>query len=130
MKEKLSLLTELIKLAKVDKKNKDEEYQFLSAISNQLGIPKLEFDKLFNIYIEFSPPKLEFDRILQFQRLILLMNIDREIHEKEISFIKNLGIRMGLNPGATDEVLEKMYNYPNNLIPPGIMIEIFKKYHN
>src|SRR3972149_1487374 len=119
MKEKLSLLTELIKLAKVDKKNKDEEYQFLSAISNQLGIPKLEFDKLFNIYVEFSPPKLEFDRILQFQRLILLMNIDREIHEKDISFIKNLGIRMGLNPGATDEVLEKMYNYPNNLIPPG-----------
>jgi uncharacterized tellurite resistance protein B-like protein len=59
--EKLSLLTELIKLAKVDQDVRDSEFQFLFAISNQLCISQSEFESLFEKYIDFKPPVLEFD---------------------------------------------------------------------
>ena len=95
-----------------------------------MGVTKDEFKKLFEQYIEFSPPKLEVDRIIQFQRLILLMNIDLEVDENEVKYIKDLGIRMGLHPSATDEILNKMNEYDNKVVPPEKLLEIFKTFHN
>lgn len=128
--ERKSLLAELIKMAKADKEIRDVEFNFLLAIASQLGVTKDEFKELFEQYIEFLPPKLEFDRILQFQRLVLLMNVDMEIDESELLYIKNLGIRMGLHPSATEEVLRRMHDYENKVIPPEKLIEIFKTFHN
>ena len=130
MKEKLSLLTELIKLASCDKTVRQKEYDFILAIAIRLGIRKDEFDPLFNEYIEFTPPVSEFDRILQFHRLVLLMNIDQEPDEKELEFIKDLGIRMGLCPLATNKVLNEMNHYPNNMMPADRLIEIFREQYN
>ena len=130
MKEKLSLLTELIKLANCDKQIREQEYDFIMVIAERLGIDKMTFDKLFADYIEFTPPKSEFDRILQFHRLVLLMNIDQDLSEKELTFVKDLGIRMGLNPFATDKVLTEMHNYPGKIIPSDRLIEIFKQQYN
>lgn len=128
--EKKSLLVELIKLAEIDEAIKPSEYDFLLAISKQLGFEKGEFDLLFDQYVSFDPPVFEFERIVQFQHLILLMNIDLEINSKEINFIKELGVRMGLRPRATEEVLKVMHNYPNKVVPPEKLIEIFKTFHN
>ncbi len=47
MKEKLSILTELIKLAKIDMKLGDEEYQFLQVIANLLEIKKNSLTHLY-----------------------------------------------------------------------------------
>lgn len=128
--EKLSLLTELIKLARVDKEVREMEHQFLAAIANQLGVESEDFEKLFNEYIEFTPPKDEFNRILQLQRLILVMNIDLEISENELNQIKAVAINMGLNFLAVEEVLRRMHDYPNKLIPPNVLIEIFMRNYN
>ena len=130
MKEKLSLLTELIKLASCDKKIREKEYDFIMIIAERLGVEKATCDKLFAEYIEFTPPKSEFDRILQFHRLVLLMNIDQDISAKELDFIKNLGIRMGLNPMATNKVLIEMHTYPDKLVPSDRLIEIFREQYN
>lgn len=130
MKEKLSLLAELIKLAQCDKKLREQEYEFLLTIARSLHVSKEEFDSLFDEHIEFQPPKSEFDRILQFHRLVLLMNIDQVSSESELEFIKDIGIRIGLSPYATDRVLTEMNNYPDKLIPPDKLIEIFKGYYN
>ena len=54
MKEKLSLLTELIKLASCDKHLRKQEYDFILVISSRLGIDKETLDKLFAEYIEFN----------------------------------------------------------------------------
>lgn len=128
--EKLSLITELIKLARVDQNVRESEFQFLSAISHQLGISQAEFNSLFEKYIEFQPPVFEFERIVQLQRLVLLMNVDQVIEEKQLHLIKDLGIRMGLNPLAVAEVLDTMSNFPNNMIPPDKLIAIFRTFHN
>jgi hypothetical protein len=130
-KEKhLSLLKELIKMAKADSDVRQIEFEFLLMLAQQMGITKDEFLDLFEKYIEFHPPKLEYERILQFQRLLLVMNIDEHITDEELDYIKQLGIRMGLHPMATNEVLKIMHNYENKVIPPNKLIEIFKTYHN
>ena len=128
--ERLSLLAELIKMAKADNEVRDVEFQFLFSLAAQMGVTKEDFKELFEQYIEFNPPKLEFERIIQFQRLVLLMNVDLEIDEDEILYIKDLGIRMGLHPMATNEVLKVMNEYENKVVPPDVLIQIFRTFHN
>lgn len=130
MNEKLSLLADLVKLAKTDKNFREEEQQFIYAIAMQMGVSPKDFTKIFNENIEFTPPKLEVDRILQFQRLILVMSVDGSADEKEQKLIKELGVKMGLNPLAIQTFLYEMHNYPNNMLTPNRLIEIFKSFHN
>jgi hypothetical protein len=128
--EKLSLLSELIKLARIDKEVKEMEHHFLLQIANQLQIAQNEFETLFEQYIDFKPPKDDFNRILQLQRLILMSSVDLENHPDELNAIKNIGINMGLNPLAVDEVIVKMHQYENKIIPPDVLIGIFTKTFN
>jgi hypothetical protein len=130
MEEKLSLLADLIKLAKSDKEFREDEKQFIFAIAQQLGVSPEDYIRLFKENIEFKPPKLEFDRIVHFQRLILVMNVDEGVDDLELDFVKDLGLKMGLNPLAILSVLDEMHKHPNNMIPPNILISIFKTYHN
>lgn len=130
MKEKLSLLTELVKLARCDHNVREQEYEFLMTIAQSLNVNKEDFDSLFEKYIEFTPPESEFERILQFHRLVLLMNTDKETSDVEVELLKDIGIRLGLNPMATNQVLTQMNKYHNKIIPPEKLIEIFKKQYN
>lgn len=128
--EKLSLLTELIKMARTDSELREEEFNFLYAIAQQLEISDEQFKNLFEKYIEFTPPKRELDRIVQFQRLILVMNVDRNVSPEELDHIRDIGIRMGLQPTATNAILKLMNEYENGVIPPEILISTFKTQHN
>jgi hypothetical protein len=125
-----SLLAELIKVAQADNDVRDIEFQFLLTIAAQLGVTVDDFKILFEQYIKFMPPKLEVDRIVQFHRLVLLMNVDLETSHLEINYIKEAGIRMGLNPLAIEQVLNEMNSFPNKIIPPERLLEIFQLYHN
>lgn len=128
--EKLGLLTQLIQMAQADKEIREVEFEFLLSLAAQMGVTKEEFKQLFEENIAFQPPRFEADRIMQFQRLILVMNVDLEIDDREMNYIKDLGIRMGLHPSATNTVLEEMHNYKNKIVPSARLIEIFSTYHN
>ncbi|GAB5418070.1 MAG: hypothetical protein Crog4KO_31500 [Crocinitomicaceae bacterium] len=129
-KEKLSLLTELIKLAKADQEVRTSEFEFLYAIAKQLSVSDDDFKRLFEENIAFTPPKNELDRIVQFQRLVLMMNVDRSVSDTELDHIRNIGVRLGLAPRATDEVLKAMREHENGMLPPEKLIGIFKTFHN
>lgn len=129
-REKHSLLSDLVKLAESDKKIRDSEFQFLLSIARQLGVTKSNFKRIFEENIEFNPPRLELDRIIQFQRLIHMMNIDLEASKEEINYIIDIGMRLGLHPSSVNEVLNTMNDYPNKVIPPAKLIEIFKAFNN
>lgn len=129
-KEKLSLLTELIKLAKADQEVRTAEFEFLYAIAKQLNVSDEDFKKLFEANIEFTPPKNELDRIVQFQRLVLMMNVDKSVSDSEIDHVRDIGVRLGLAPRATDEVLKAMREHENGMLPPEKLIGIFKTFHN
>jgi hypothetical protein len=59
----------------------------------------------------------------------LLISID-DISHQEIDSIKDIGIRMGLNPMATNRVLETMNEHPDKTIPTDKLIAIFKEQYN
>lgn len=128
--EKLSLLLEMIQFANVDEKWKEQEYHFILAVAAQLKISKEEVDTLIKEGTEKKNIHPESQRILQFHRLVLLMNVDQEISQKEIYKIKDIGLHMGLRSEAIDAVLEKMHEYPNKVIPPQELISIFTRFYN
>ena len=128
--EKLSLMAQLIQLAKADEEVREAEHQFLLSIAVMLEIDPEAFAKLFDEFIDFQPPALEMERIVQLQRLVLLMNVDLEIDGDELATIRDLGMRMGLHASAVNSVLEEMHNYENKMIPPDRLIAIFTTFHN
>jgi len=130
MDKKLSVLKELIKLARVDSEVREMEYRLMLSMAELLGVEKEHFDMLFDEYIEFTPPASEFDRILQFHRLVLVANVDLKVNSKEINQLKQCGIQLGLRPEAVDRVIQEMDKHENGMIPTQTMLQIFQTYHN
>lgn len=128
--EKLSILSEMIAFARVDHSLKDSEYQFLLGVASNLGINKKTFEALLKQKSPKVTLKSQAERIVQFNRLLLLMNVDQEQHQKEISKLYNIGLHMGLPPSAISQVLEVMHKYPNMVVPPDVLINIFKAHYN
>lgn len=128
--EKLSALSQLIAFAKANEGINTAEYNFLQAIAKQIGIGKTAFDNLLKKPFPYINIKHESQRIVQFHRLLLLMNVDQNISTQELKNIHQLGLKMGLNILAIEKTLEVMQLYENNNIPPDVLLQIFKTYYN
>lgn len=129
-KEKLSLLSDMIRLAKSDSILKQRELNFILAVANSLQISKNEVNELIDKPAEKVVFKNEAERILHFHRLVLLMNIDQQTSLSEITALKNFGLHLGLPAEAIDVIFKRMDKYPDKVIPPNEIIEIFKRFYN
>jgi hypothetical protein len=130
--EKLSLLSEMIAFAKYDKDIKHIEYNFLLGVAKQLEISREDFDYLIEHPINYIHLKSHSERIVQFHRLVLLMNIENEGDNNSKGAIKlyNFGLRMGLSHESITKVLYLMESFPNKIVPPDVLIDIFKTQYN
>lgn len=125
-----SLLSDLIFLAKADGIVDSSEHDFIHRIGRRMG---LDFDTIENLFDSPKPSVplfTELERITHFHKLLLVMNVDRETHEKEVIALKNFGLKMGIRPGAIDTILERMNNHKDKLIPAQEIIQIFQAYYN
>lgn len=131
--EKLSLLSEMIAFAKYDKNIKHIEYKFLLGVAKQLDISREDFDYLIEHPINYIHLKSHSERIVQFHRLVLLMNIENNYEAgNSTGAIKlyNFGLRMGLSHESITKVLYLMESFPNKIVPPDVLIDIFKTQYN
>jgi hypothetical protein len=131
--EKLSLLSEMIAFAKYDKDIKNIEYNFLLGVAKQLEISREDFDYLIEHPINYIHLKSHSERIVQFHRLVLLMNIENNHGDgNSTGAIKlyNFGLRMGLSHESITKVLYLMESFPNKIVPPDVLIDIFKTQYN
>ncbi|GAB5565878.1 MAG: hypothetical protein Wins2KO_29410 [Winogradskyella sp.] len=128
--EKLSLLSEMIAFAQSDDSLKSIEYNFLYSIAKQLGISKEDFDYLIEHPVTYVHLKSHSERIVQFHRLVLLMNLDHKVSSKQLVKIHNFGLRMGLSHESINRVLDLMDSFPNKIVPPDFLIDIFKVQYN
>jgi hypothetical protein len=132
--EKLSLLSEMIAFAKYDKDIKRIEYNFLLGVAKQLGISREDFEYLLENPVSYTHLKSHSERIVQFHRLVLLMNIEQEYNKDDnsASVIKlyNFGLRMGLSHESITKVLYLMESIPDKIVPPDVLIDIFKTQYN
>ena len=128
--EKLSLLSEMIAFARIDNSLKEIEYNFLLGIAKQLDVTRNDFDYLLENPVTYIHLKSHSERIVQFHRLVLLMNLGNEKTQKELVRLHNFGLRMGLSHEAINRVLDLMDSFPNKIIPPDFLIDIFKVQYN
>lgn len=132
--EKLSLLSEMIAFAKYDKDIKRIEFNFLLGVAKQLDISREDFEYLLENPISYTHLKSHSERIVQFHRLVLLMNIEQEHNENNNSAgaikLYNFGLRMGLSHESITKVLYLMESFPNKIVPPDVLIDIFKTQYN
>ena len=128
--EKLSLLSEMIAFAKYDKDIKSIEYNFLLGVAKQLDISRSDFDYLIEHPVTYTHLKSHSERIVQFHRLVLLMNIDSEDSSSGVIKLYNFGLRMGLSHESITKVLYLMESFPNKIVPPDVLIDIFKTQYN
>lgn len=132
--EKLSLLSEMIAFAKYDKDIKNIEYNFLLGVAKQLEICREDFEYLIEHPVTYTHLKSHSERIVQFHRLVLLMNIEQEFGEennsKAVIKLYNFGLRMGLSHESITKVLYLMESFPNKIVPPDVLIDIFKTQYN
>ncbi|MCK7591566.1 TerB family tellurite resistance protein [Subsaxibacter sp. CAU 1640] len=128
--EKLSLLSEMIAFAQADDNLKSIEYKFLLGVAKQLEISQEDFDYLIKYPVNYVHLKSHSERVVQFHRLVLLMNLDNEITEKELVRLYNFGLRMGLSHESISRVLDLMDSFPNKIVPPDFLIDIFKIQYN
>jgi uncharacterized tellurite resistance protein B-like protein len=128
--EKKILLLEMIAFSTVDDHLNKKEYEFLFFIANELNVEKGGFNDLLQQELPKLPMKNETQRMQQFYRLALLLNNDGELYAKEARSIKQIAVRMGLNPEATKRVLKKMEKAPNSIIPSDVLFKIFREERN
>lgn len=129
--EKLSLLSDLIHLVRSEREIHPQEYRFIQTVARHMKVREPELKRLFTSKRpRYVAPRTEPERILQFQRLLLLMNIDRSGSKREERALKEATLRMGLNPIAVERVLAVMDDYPDRIVPPKVMIDIFRTFYN
>lgn len=128
--EKLSLLSEMIAFAQTDTSIKTIEYKFLLGVAKQLEISQEDLVYLFEYPVSYVHLKSHSERIVQFHRLVLLMNLGQNITNKELVKLHNFGLRMGLSHESINRVLDLMESFPDKIVPPDILIDIFKVQYN
>jgi len=129
-KEKLSFLSEMIQLSKIDGEIHSREKYFIELISKEFSIKDQDLADLWHNQPEKKNIPSEFQRIEQFYRLALLMHSDTFKSEDEITFLNTIGLNLGLNPFLIKTVLDEMDKSPSRTIAPEVLIAIFKAQHN
>ena len=125
-----ALISDLIILAKADDKIMASEYDFILRIASRMNVSQDEVDELIENPLPSLPLVSEIERITHFHKLILLMNVDWEAHDKEVEVVKNFGLKLGIRPAAIDRILIRTQQYENRVIPSEELIQIFQTYYN
>ncbi len=125
-----SLLSDLINMVMADGKINVSEVEFIQKIAKRMDISNKEVMALFENPQPSKPLYSEVERITHFYKLILVMNVDNETHEKEVIALKNFGLKMGIRPIVADQILKKMECYEDKIVPAEELLKIFKIYYN
>ena len=128
--EKLSLLHNLLTLTRVDHVESEIEMDFIYKIGKKLNITKIDIDGLLGKEVDFHPPKGEDQRIVLFYTFLLVIKIDGYLAPEELTFCKDIGFKLGLNPFAVSNLLDSMLESIDNRVPALDVIKFFKLYHN
>jgi uncharacterized tellurite resistance protein B-like protein len=120
----------MIRLAMVDNKLDEREYDFISSVAQRLAVSEEELAALIVNPLSTGVFKTELERITQFHRLILLMNVDQETHIAEVDALRNYGLKIGIRPEAIEQVFNEMGDYEDKMIPSERLVEIFSRFYN
>ena len=125
-----AMISDLIVMALADDKVTETEYDLICQLAERMQLAKKDVDELFADPVPSKSLFTELERISHFYKLVLIMNVDLETHEKEVILVRNFGLKMGIRPGVIDQILSRMNEYDNKIIPSDELIKIFQTYYN
>lgn len=128
--DKYALISDLIVLAKADEKITSREYDLIFRLAKRMGVTKGKVEVLLHNPMVSKPIFSELERITHFHKLLSMMNVDGEVHKKEVIVLRNFGLKMGIRPGAIDQILIKMNDYEDKIVPTKELLNIFQAHYN
>lgn len=108
------------------------EALFNERIARSLGLSQEQLEDIYDNIEEykFIPEKDELSRLTLFQRMVMLICMDQDLHEEELKNIKVIGLNIGLNPNLIQQYLLELqkFNYWQGKLPN--VMKVFKVTHN
>ncbi len=127
-----SIIALLVDMARSDSFSAPIEFLYIAGIAEQLGISKLEVEDIRDRPKDFpfDPPPTEQERMTILYYLLFTMRVDGVIKPEEENYLHDIGLKLGLNPALTEDLIRVVKSYAKEDIPPSAMLEQIKKYLN
>jgi uncharacterized tellurite resistance protein B-like protein len=115
---KTSLILALIKMARVDDHVNHFEQMNITMLTNTLGVDHATISLLRNDLDSFkiSPPETYEQKVEYFWRILTMMKMDMQAHDKEIKLCLELGIALGLPKHEVQALTNYMAGHLNKFI--------------
>jgi len=122
----------LVEMARSDAFSAPIEDQYILNISLALGVDRriVEDIQQHPDKYSFDPPPTEQERMTILYYLLFTMRVDGEIKQNEENYLHDIGLRLGVNPALTEDLIRVMKSYVDQDIPPIAMLDQIKKYLN
>ncbi|NNE28603.1 MAG: hypothetical protein HKN16_03150 [Saprospiraceae bacterium] len=127
-----SVIALLCEMARADKEQSRIEEKYIEHVAEQLGVVPEEVNliKTKPEQFPFKPPSAEKERMTILYYLLFTMRVDRKIRQKEEDMAHSIGIRLGINPALTQDLIRVMKYNDGKEIPENAMLDQIKKYLN
>lgn len=127
-----SIITLLIEMANVDDDQARIEDKYINYVAEQLGVSEEELALIKSKpeQFPFIPPTGEQDRMTILYYLLFTMRVDAVIKTAEEGVAHRIGLRLGINPALTQDLIQVMKRYNNQEIPENALLDQIKKYLN
>lgn len=121
-KRRLSHIKNLVALACADGSLDNREMDLIFKIGVRAGLSPGEIERIFDRpeSVPFYPPESYRERIEQLYDMVMVMMVDGELHDKEISFCKFTALKLGFS----HKIIDSMINHIIETINNGIASEI------
>lgn len=132
--KKKTLIALLAQAKQSDDVNHANESRFITDVGYSLGLSDEEISDIEQGKYDFETtlPKNEEERMMFFMHVIHLIKIDHKIVPKEEALLKDIGLKLGINPMLIDDLV-KAYRYEvatGYKLTAEKMTEIIRKYLN
>ncbi len=129
---KRSIIALLLKLSQSDDDWDTRELAFIRDIGYKMGLETHDVAEI-NAGLEnfeLVPPKSENERMEIMYYLLFFMKVDGQVTKPEEEMVTGVGLRLGIRPELTGELIGIIKDHINKEIPVDRMLSLIKKYLN
>jgi uncharacterized tellurite resistance protein B-like protein len=125
LEEKIAFIKQLYQMSKSDGVIKPVEYSLMYEFALSLGVPLEKLEDILNEKHDFQITKEQVERIIQIYRLALIMNVDKEVTNEELSTLKKITLEMNLPPESVDLMIKRMSESNEGTLDYHTLMKIF-----
>ncbi len=128
--EKLSIVALMMQMAMKDGVKSAPELRFISSACEMynLNVKDISPSLMQKEDFKFSDNLLQ--RIADFQKVLLVMFVDRDLSEEEVEFCMNVALKMGISPVVVQTIIDGINSNDGVPTEPKKLMEMHKLHDN